>query len=456
MSPVAGVPAQGTTHVFTIRPGHGADDTRAYTTRKPHRKSKLGCGACKAKRVKCDERKPQCGRCVRTRSLCQYEGGDGAGGAERGAVQQAMAVQPVQRLPASLSRVPTDQRLLKHYDVITSQALDTITFSNILAGERSPQYRAMVMDQAKQHPHLMHSMFAVSALHLNHVGKQEYRRDGLTHLQVALPKFRESIADVQRDAISPQQSPHILYSAMLITLYYFCIDNKSPHASWVFSSSPARLDWLAAQQGLAPLFGATKKHHTDSFMTPVFKLVEGNYAADCGLPPALLDLCDYTATATQDQLKHNPYVPPLQQLNALMPLERNIPNLLKYLRFMASFDKRFFDLIKINDPRALLIMGYGFALMCNIELWWTQPRAQRDCWAICSYLDQLRDPRIRALLGFPARACGYETNSFVMGARISPVVEEVPVTSSGYQTNRFATAGKVPAVVEEMPVTTGL
>ena len=416
MSPVAGLPTQGATHVFTIRAGRAGDDTRTYTTRKPHRKSKLGCGACKAKRVKCDEKKPACGRCERSKASCVYD--DGGNGPP---ASGAPATTALQRLPNSLSKTPTELCLMKHYDLVTSQKVDTITFSNILAGERSPQYRAMVLDQAKQHPHLMHSMLAVSALHLNHVGNKEYRRLGLGHLQVALPKFRESVSR----PILPQESPHILYSAMLITLHYFCIESRSVTDSWVFSSAPDRLDWLAVQQGLAPLFGATKQHHTNTFMTPVFKIVEGDEAAVSGLPISMLDLCGYTATATEDELRNNPYLLPLQQLNALMPLARVLPHVLKYLRFMASFDKRFFNLISINDPRALLIMSYGFALMCNVELWWTQPRARRDCWAICSYLDTLGDHNIRPHLGFPARACGYEST---VGPITLPYIEEMPVS----------------------------
>lgn len=426
MIPAAGVPAQGATHVFTIRPGRTTDDTRAYTTRKPHRKSKLGCTGCKAKRVKCDEKKPSCTRCVRTKADCVYEGGgDGAVESER-AVVDVRAANTVQRLPDGMSKTSTEQRLIKHYDIVTSQAVDTITFSNFLAGDRSPQYRAMVLDQAKQHPHLMHSMIAVAALHLNHVGIKEYRRAGLAHLQVALPKFRKSVAG----PIPAQESPHILYSAMLITLYYFCIDDTSVTSSWVFSSSPDRLDWLVVQQGLAPLFGATKQHHADTFMTPVFKIIEGSEAANYGLPVQMLNLCGYTADATEEDLKNNPYTPPLTQLNALMPLERTLPNLLKYLRFMAAFDKRFFNLVSVNDPRALLIMSYGFAFMCEIDLWWTQPRARRDCWAICSYLDNSGDEAIRALLGFPAGACGYKTNRVPL-VKAPAIIQEWPASSEG-------------------------
>lgn len=330
----------------------------------------------------------------------------------------------VPRLPNTLSKTPPELCLMKHYDVVTSQEFDTITFSNIIAGDRSPQYRALVLDQAKQHPHLMHSMLAVSALHLNQFGNKDYRRPGWAHLQVALPKFRESVAG----PISPQESPHILYSAMLITLHYFCIDSRAVTDSWVFSSAPDRLDWLAVNRGLAPLFNATKSYHQDSFMTPVFKLVEDDEAVQSALPLSMFELCGYTATATQDDLRQNPYVPPLQQLNALMPLDRNLPTVLKYLRFMAAFDKRFFALINRNDPRALLIMSYGFALMCNVELWWTQPRARRDCWAICSYLDTLGDRNIRPHLGFPKRACGYEST---FGPSAGFGLELVPVSKGG-------------------------
>lgn len=400
--PVAGVPTPGATHVFAIRgAGKTSNDTRQYSTRKPHKKSKAGCVACKIKRVKCDEGKPACNRCVRAKAACNYlEGTD-----ETTKPAPAASTTDLQRLPNTLSKTPTELCLMKHYDVVTSQATDTITFSNIIAGERSPQYRAIVLDQAKQHPHLMHSMLAVSALHLNHFGNKDYRRTGLTHLQVALPKFRESVAG----PISPQESPHILYSAMMITLHYFCINSRSVTDSWVFSSAPDRLDWLVVQQGLNPLFSATRKHHTDTYMTPIFKLVDGDQAAESGVPTGLLELCGYTPTSTVEELARNPYAAPLQQLNALMPLERNLASVLKGLRLMASFDKNFFALISANDPRALLIMSYGFALMCNVELWWTQPRARRDCWAICSYLDTLGDKNIRPLLGFPARACGYET-----------------------------------------------
>ncbi|EWZ86444.1 hypothetical protein FOWG_10015 [Fusarium oxysporum f. sp. lycopersici MN25] len=40
--------------------------------RKPHKKSRLGCQTCKRRKIKCDEVKPQCGKCVQFGVWCDY------------------------------------------------------------------------------------------------------------------------------------------------------------------------------------------------------------------------------------------------------------------------------------------------------------------------------------------------------------------------------------------------
>ena len=138
MSRAPGLPPAGHTHVFTIR--RPSDDTKAYTTRKPHKKSKSGCAACKSKRVKCDEKKPVCVRCQRSGAVCRY-------GDYPAPTDKALEV-GVQRPPNAMSEVSFEVRLACHYDRVTGDLVDTITFSNFLAGVGSPQYRRMVLDEA--------------------------------------------------------------------------------------------------------------------------------------------------------------------------------------------------------------------------------------------------------------------------------------------------------------------
>ncbi|KAL4867230.1 hypothetical protein BDV12DRAFT_123298 [Aspergillus spectabilis] len=41
--------------------------------RKPHRKSRDGCRLCKKRKIKCDEGKPRCTNCVKSRVTCSFD-----------------------------------------------------------------------------------------------------------------------------------------------------------------------------------------------------------------------------------------------------------------------------------------------------------------------------------------------------------------------------------------------
>ncbi|KAJ6094228.1 hypothetical protein N7467_003073 [Penicillium canescens] len=61
--------------------------------RRAHLKSRLGCRVCKQRKVKCDERKPVCDRCVtagrRTKGLTREAGGGESIGEKRSRKGQA-------------------------------------------------------------------------------------------------------------------------------------------------------------------------------------------------------------------------------------------------------------------------------------------------------------------------------------------------------------------------------
>ncbi|KAL2813403.1 hypothetical protein BJX63DRAFT_443070 [Aspergillus granulosus] len=49
-----------------------ANHNQTTQSRKSHRKSRLGCGNCKRRKIKCDETRPTCGNCVRRTIPCDY------------------------------------------------------------------------------------------------------------------------------------------------------------------------------------------------------------------------------------------------------------------------------------------------------------------------------------------------------------------------------------------------
>ncbi|KAJ0125497.1 hypothetical protein J7T55_006846 [Diaporthe amygdali] len=53
-------------------PPLGPSEERPYHAKRPHRKSRLGCRNCKARKVKCDEAKPSCRNCTLRKDTCNY------------------------------------------------------------------------------------------------------------------------------------------------------------------------------------------------------------------------------------------------------------------------------------------------------------------------------------------------------------------------------------------------
>lgn len=53
-------------------------EERPYHAKRPHRKSRLGCRNCKARKVKCDEAKPTCRNCSLRKDTCNYPAPHGA------------------------------------------------------------------------------------------------------------------------------------------------------------------------------------------------------------------------------------------------------------------------------------------------------------------------------------------------------------------------------------------
>lgn len=178
-------------HVFSIRQKPSAEEqrdpnTRQYITRKSHRKSRLGCAACKGKRVKvcheaclavdkhsegrsplrsqCDEGRPSCGRCSRTKVACDYTS---RADVPQISQRQRSAIEPQRRAPQTppqalvllkspsppiidvLQRSPRNLNLLRHYADFTGSECDTVTCSDILEASKGAGYRADVLQLAQ-------------------------------------------------------------------------------------------------------------------------------------------------------------------------------------------------------------------------------------------------------------------------------------------------------------------
>ncbi|KAJ5338009.1 Zn(II)2Cys6 transcription factor [Penicillium brevicompactum] len=103
---------------------NGAPSYATSRSRRSHRKSRLGCGNCKTRRVKCDETEPVCNNCLRHSIECDYG-------------------QPPSRSIGSVSNPKSDQRLKSQQKQTTDFAFISSSQSEFAVPKRARRETAL-------------------------------------------------------------------------------------------------------------------------------------------------------------------------------------------------------------------------------------------------------------------------------------------------------------------------
>ena len=263
-----------------------------------------------------------------------------------------------------------------------------------------------------QHSHLMHAVLAVSATQLRRLETNNHhiRLAEIQHWQCALFSFRAALYH----PFTRDNCDAILLSSILLNLMSFSFipgRDLSPSGSWVFSSSPQKLNWLYIQLGLRHLLEQTKPFHVESRLIPIFLASDDEQRTFSderpgiqGLPGNFVEVCGLNERSTPE---NNPYHLPLRLLTPLLELEPCDKNMFKFLHWFASVDDKFASLLQQKDQPALLLFSYWLGMLCELNQWWCYERARRECIAVCMFLKHKGNNDIMRLLDYPARACGY-------------------------------------------------
>ena len=118
-----------------------------------------------------------------------------------------------------------------------------------------------------------------------------------------------------------------------------------------------------------------------------------------GIPEAFLSVCGLD----DDELReNNPYHKILRQLAPLLRMAPSPNNMNKLLGFSGRTWVDFRPLLERKDQRALLLFAWWLALLGQVDEWWITTRARTACMAVVHYLSATKDPRVQALLVYPA------------------------------------------------------
>ncbi|UKZ76228.1 hypothetical protein TrVFT333_003925 [Trichoderma virens FT-333] len=170
--------------------------------KKAHRRVKTGCQTCKKRRVKCDEGRPACQRCVSTGRVCDGYGIWGGGGNAYGSSDKVPSVSS-----SSLVRSKQMQSLQKV--VVISQRRTIAGQPASLGFEYFRRYTttklpglfesgfwdSLVLQASEQEPAVLHAVTALGAAHKNE------ERISLTEYNKAIQHLRRSLNRSDKEAL---------------------------------------------------------------------------------------------------------------------------------------------------------------------------------------------------------------------------------------------------------------
>ncbi|KAK5657497.1 hypothetical protein OQA88_3069 [Cercophora sp. LCS_1] len=383
--------------------------------RKAHRKSRYGCANCKIRRVKCDEEKPTCQKCVSYGLGCSYEAGIS---------EMQLAFTGAFKLdltPGSTTRVPIPKTLppppmclplagpmgggtyeMKPCD---QAILGTFQTNNILTvgpASESLLFQQRIVRHAVSNPFLVHMVLAVTLIHDLHHGRVFDRKKAAMALAF---HFSHGTTLFNRKLSGPVEATEAnalwLAAALTATKAFADVRGSSVEGTWPLSPpSFDDLDWLkltGGKQAVLNICAPTEAAKTfKGFLQPTSRVGP----EILNLPPLFIELYGLDEHSTP---ANNPYHAAATVLAQIMPLEIERPNAAKFLSFAGFPDPRYVCLLEARDPLAMLLLAYWYAKVFTADQWWLWRRARLEGPAICRFLERefKGNPDLLLLLAFP-------------------------------------------------------
>ncbi|KAL4729684.1 hypothetical protein ACLX1H_004106 [Fusarium chlamydosporum] len=170
--------------------------------RKGSRKVRSGCLTCKARKVKCDEGKPSCQRCVNAGRVCQGLG------FEQTTSSHLQLVQPRNHVLGSTAK--SESRVIEFFCKVAAPSL---------SGPIDPYFWTNIVLQFAEHePAVRHSIMTISSLFENRQSRDKTSTAAVQRNVVALKHYNAAIRQLQ----TPHNPDLVL--TLLTCLLFVCIE----------------------------------------------------------------------------------------------------------------------------------------------------------------------------------------------------------------------------------------
>ncbi|KAF7934218.1 uncharacterized protein EAE97_008578 [Botrytis byssoidea] len=182
-------------------------------------KVKTGCQTCKIRRVKCDEAKPSCERCVSTGRKC-----DGYSTDLKRLSPEIQTLTDIQRVPTSLPGTVNERRGFQYF--VSNTATE-------LSGYFDPSFwNHLILQASSVDPSLRHAIIGLGTLHedfsnrrLDLATKCDAARSGFGF---ATSQYTKAISHLRRSLAAGKQKP---LTALMSCILFVCFDSLRGHFS---------------------------------------------------------------------------------------------------------------------------------------------------------------------------------------------------------------------------------
>ncbi|CAG7563124.1 unnamed protein product [Fusarium equiseti] len=216
-------------------------------SRKGRAKVKSGCKTCKVRKVKCDEGRPACQRCLSTGRIC--DGYGIWGGGSQALTAKAKHMHMHMHIPA------TAFTLLNPHEKLYFDWFKCRTSTKISATFSSGFWSTLVFQAGSKEPAVLHALLALSSAHKKGVVEMGIDRDSLEaeainqQEQFTLQQYVKAIGHLQPHFSARDRASCRV--ALITCVVFVCLEFFRGHFATAQIHLQNGLDILAHMQGLA-------------------------------------------------------------------------------------------------------------------------------------------------------------------------------------------------------------
>ncbi|KAH8818889.1 hypothetical protein DL96DRAFT_1684452 [Flagelloscypha sp. PMI_526] len=346
--------------------------------------SKKGCLTCKTRHVKCDEIRPICTACSKRRESCVWSDNPSVLLVLPHAARAALRLSKNRQLslPTLSEFRPKELELLHNWT--------TNTIFTFIPSEPAIRhgFQVSLPQIAFQHKFLLHAMFAITSLHMNHLlPSSNYLPLAKMHCQCAVVGALEA----QGDSASPDA---IIMTSILLATYWLALP------TWELTCqghSPDIFNWVPAVRTIMRMVMPYHENLVGGTFSFLPRRINGLPAEMTPFPDILYRIYDPQACPLDTE--------ELKDVQTLAAYEAALVSFIHYSwgvfmaadiqtltihGFICSSPDEFFKLFLGRRPRALILVAHYCALLGQFDrVWWySWERCRHDLQHILSLLDE--------------------------------------------------------------------